>query len=437
MKIFAILKAAAQANIKFRIVAVIVIFTLLLGVYTAERWHHQQLPFNNFYIYYTAADFVRTNETIHIYDVIDPGTNPQIIFGEHNTIWGQRMISFGISRTSLYLYPPTLADLMVPLTLLPPSAALIVWNVLGILMIVGVSVALTKVLDMNFFGSTLWVTAFVLLFRPTLNTFHWGQVTILIMFLLTIGFSLYIYGYKNIAALLFVLAIAIKLYPIIVIFPIIIWRDWKFLRSLAIWGILLCLGLWAVNGSDALNLYFLHQLPAMSGGELGGEGAIYNNRSLGNIFYTYLGGTHPVVSSRTIDWLYKMVSALILCYAGWLSRFKPGENLTYLRQFEIGMMFLLFMCCLSPYSWLYNWALSAPVLVIFFKRAWDGRMDIVETVLLIAFLLSLSTSKFNMPMVTPILGVILGLYALYRMRLERRTAENDNSMNQLKTASVS
>jgi hypothetical protein len=65
---------------------------------------------------------------------------------------------------------------------------------------------------------------------------------------------------------------------------------------------------------------------------------------------------------------------------------------------------------------------------MFCKRAWDGRADIVETVLLIAFLLSLSTSKFNMPMVTPILGVTLGIVALYRIRLERRPAESNNPM---------
>lgn len=415
-------------NVKFRIVAVVAAFTILLGVYTATLWR-PDVRFNNFFIYYTAADFVRSNESIHIYDAIDPGTNPEIIFSDPNTVWAQRMISFGISRTSLYLYPPTLADLMVPLTVLSPSAALIVWNALGVLMILGLSVALTKVLGVKFFGSTFLVAAVVLLFRPTLNTIYWGQVTILLMFLLTIGFSLYANGHKNIAAFLFVLAIAIKLEPIVVIIPIIVWRDWKCLRYLVIWSILLCLGLWAVNGSDALNLYFLHHLPAMSGGELGGSGGdIYNNRSLGNIFYTYLGGAHPVVSSRAIGWLYHVVSALILCYAGWLSRFKQGENSTYLRQFEIGMMFLLFMCCLSPYSWLYNWALSAPVLVIFCKRAWDGRMDTAETVLFIAFLLSLATSKFNMPKVTPILGVTLGIVALYRIRLERRPAESNNPM---------
>jgi hypothetical protein len=99
------------------------------------------------------------------------------------------------------------------------------------------------------------------------------------------------------------------------------------------------------------------------------------------------------------------------------------------------MMFLLFACCLSPYSWLYNWALCAPVVVIFCKRVWDGRADIVETVLLIAFLLSLTISKFNMAMVTPILGVTLGIVALYRIRLEPRPAESNSPITELKPVS--
>jgi hypothetical protein len=422
-------------NVKFRIVAVVAASTILLGVYSAKLWPPYETGFD-FSMYYTAACLVRSNMSMHIYDVVDRDTNPEIISADPKTVFAQTAHAHGIPRIALYLYPPTLADLLVPLTALSPSAALIVWRALDVLMIVGLSWALTQVLEVKFLGSTVLVAAAVLLFRPTLNDIHWGQVTIPLVFLLTIGLSLYVHGHKNIAALLFALAIAIKLEPIVVIIPLIAWRDWKCLRSLAIWGILLGLGLWAVNGSDALNLYFLHQLPAMSGGELGG-GGFDTNRTLGNIFFTYLGGAHPVVSSRGLAWLVRVASALILCSAGWLSRLKPGENSTALRQFEIGMMFLLFACCLSPYSWLYNWTLSAPVVVMFCKRAWDGRADIVATVLLIAFLLSLSTSKFGMAMATPFLGVTLGIVALYRIRLERRPAESNNPINQLKTVSAS
>jgi hypothetical protein len=419
-------------KVKFRIVAVVAVFTTLLGVYTAKFWDPYETG-TNFSMYYTAACLVRSKMSKHIYDVVDRNTNPENLFADPKTVFAQTAHAHGISRITLYLYPPTLADLVVPLTALSPPAALMVWHALEVLMILGMGVALTQVLDMKFLGSTVLVAAAILLYRPTLNTFHFGQASVLLAFLVTIGFSLYVTGHKNIAALLLVMAIAIKLEPIIVIIPFIAWRDWKCLRRLAIWGTLLVLGLWAVNGSDALNLYFLHQLPAMSGGELAGGGFGDVNRSFGNIFYTCLGGAHAVVSSHGLAWLVRVVSALILCSAGWLSWLKPDENSPRLQQFEIGMMFLLFACCLSPYSWFYNWALSAPVFVMFCKRVWDGRADFVETVLFIAFLLSLTTSKLNMAMVTPVLGVALATVALYQIRLEQRPAESNEPVYQLET----
>lgn len=425
------------SNLKFRVVTVIVILTTLLGIYSASLWNAYPRGFN-FSIWYTAGCLVRSNMSMHIYDGAEQNKNPQTIPADPQSVFAQTAHAHGIPLATLfrYLYPPTLADLVVPLSFFPRSAAWIVWNILAVLMIVGLSAALTRILAMPLFGSTVLVAAAVLLFRPTLNTLYFGQITILLAFLLTVGFSSYANGHKIIATFLFALSIAIKLEPIVVIIPLIAWRDWKCLRSLAVWGILLGIGLWAINGSYALDLYFLHDLPAMSAGDLGGTGAFDVNRSLGNIFYfcDYSRGIHPSVG---LAWLVRAVSALILCYAGWLSRLAPGENLINRQRFETGVVFLLFACCLSPYSWFYNWALSAPVLVMFCKRAWDGRADTVETILLTALLLSLTTSQFGMAMVTPLLGIALGIVALRRMRPERRPAESHSSIDQLTTVSVS
>lgn len=418
-------------NLKFQAVAATVVFTILLGVYTAKFWRSYETG-ANFEMYYTAACLVRSNMSAHIYDVVGPNTNPQNLFADPTSVWARTAHAHGISRVTLYVYPPTLADLLVPLSIFSASTALVVWYLLNLLMIVGLSAALTRILDIRFFGSTTLIAAAVLLFRPILNTFHWGQVTVPLVFLLTVGLSLYVNGRKNIAALLLVLAVAIKLEPIVIIVPFIAWRDWKFLRNSALWAIALGLGLWAVNGSTALNLYFLHQIPAMWGGKLG-TGGFDVNRSLGNIFYTYLGGTHAILSSRGLAWLTRVVSVVILVSAGWLSRLNPGENSTKRQQFEIAMMFLLFICGLSPYSWFYNWGLSASVVVVLCMRAWEGRANTVEIVLLIAFLLSLITTKFDMAMVSPVLGIALGILVLHRMRLERIPAESDKPIPQLKT----
>ena len=403
-------------NVKFRIVAGVVPFAFVLGIYSAKFWPSNETG-TNFQMYYTAAWLVRSGMSVHIYDVVAKQVNPQLLFADASSVWAQTAHAHGISRITLYLYPPTLADMVVPLTLFSTRAAFIVWIILNVLMIVGMAVVLARWLAIKFFGATALVAIALLLYRPTLNTFHWGQASILLAFLVTIGFSFYAKGHKSIATLLLVLAIAIKLEPVVVLIPLFVWLDWKSLRRVVIWSILLFMGLWAVNGGEALNLYFLHQLPAMASGKLG-TGGFDVNRSLGNIFYTYLGGAHSFVSAGVLTWIVRVVSAGILGAAAWFSRSKPGETLTPRRQFEIAVIYLLFACCLSPYSWFYNWALSAPVMVIFCKRIWDRRADGVETFLFIAVLLSLATTRFNMALISPVLGVALGIYALYRMRFE-------------------
>ncbi|HET7102992.1 MAG TPA: hypothetical protein VFI20_02795, partial [Terracidiphilus sp.] len=161
------------------------------------------------------------------------------------------------------------------------------------------------------------------------------------------------------------------------------------------------------------------------------------NRSLGNIFYTLLAATHAIVPTRALAWIVRVVSALILGYAGWLSRPIPGHAMSSRRQVEIGVIYLLLTCCLSPYSWFYNWALSAPAMVLFFKRVWDGNAKVAESALLVALLLSLVTTHFGMAMVSPVLGVALALTALHHMRREPSSAGHSEGALQTKLAASS
>jgi uncharacterized membrane protein len=135
-------------------------------------------------------------------------------------------------------------------------------------MILSVSVMLTRMLDMQVLRWAGLVAVFLVIFRPTLNTLHWGQVSIFLLFLVMTGLNFYAYRQKSMAGLMFALAGAIKLVPLILVVPLIAWRDWKSLRAIALWGAVILGVLWIVNGSGTLNLYFLHQLPSMSGGDL-------------------------------------------------------------------------------------------------------------------------------------------------------------------------
>jgi hypothetical protein len=353
----------------------------------------------------------------HIYDGSEQHINPQLMFADPNTVFARTAGAHGISTVMLYIYPPTLADLLVPLTLFSPVTALIIWNLLNLVMILSVSVMLTRMLDMQVFRWAGFIAVFLVIFRPTLNSLHWGQVSILLLFLVMTGLSLYAYRQKNMAGLMFALAGAIKLLPLILVVPLFAWRDWKSLRAIAVWGAVIVGALWLVNGSGTLNLYFLHQLPSMSTGILGGAD-FSNNRSLGNVFYAFRRSQH-LISPGGLVCVGRLVSASVLCYAGWLSQLKHEDMLPDNQRPEMIFMFLLLSACQSPYSWLYTYVLGAPAVVTLGKRIFERRSNAVETILLMSFLLSLSTTKFHMPMATPLLGILLGIMGLHRLRAER------------------
>jgi len=146
--------------------------------------------------------------------------------------------------------------------------------------------------------------------------------------------------------------------------------------------------LWIVNGSETLNLYFRLVLPSMSGGNLGAENFGYANRTLGNIFYTlyhYLPGVDHDATPNALMWAVKLVSLLVIAYAGWLSQVKKEDKLLDDQRLGMIAIFLLLSCCVAPFSWLYAWVLSAPALVMFGKRISEQRSNAVESTLFCCF----------------------------------------------------
>ena len=124
-------------------------------------------------------------------------------------------------------------------------------------------------------------------------------------------------------------------------------------------------------------------------------------------------------------WAGRLLSALILCYAGWSSRLKDGAHVEDGRKTETLAAFMLLSCCLAPISWLYMYVLGTPAVVILGKRVWQGSSGFIETVSLLWFIVSLSINPFvglavraGLPMLhyhviaVPLLGVALGIMML-------------------------
>jgi hypothetical protein len=397
-----------------RIVVALVALMMLAGAGLEWRNRIPHAEGSDFSVYYTAACLVRSNMSLQIYDEAARDINSQVVFADPNTVFARTAGAHGIPRVHLYVYPPTLADLLVPLTAFPHTAALIVWELLSLTMLLYACVMLTHMLGMRLPGQFGLFAVLIVMFRPTLNCFHYGQVSILLLLLVIAGSSLYAHRQKNMAGLAFALAVAIKLTPLIVIVPFLAWRDWKILRAITLWGAAILGALWIVNGRGTLSLYCLHILPSMA------TVNVHADRTLSSMLYGYWRGLDNGTSPIGLVWAVRLTSALVLCYAGWLSRLNREDNLQDSRRFETVSIFLLLSCCLAPVSWLHAYVLSTPALVALGKRIWERRSNPAETTLLILFVLSLSTTKFaHLAMAAPLLGVLLGIMELHRLQHEQ------------------
>ena len=78
------------------------------------------------------------------------------------------------------------------------------------------------------------------------------------------------------AALMFALMTAIKITPLIVVVPLLAFRDWKQLRAFVLALAALLIGISLVNGEGLLHQYVEHVVPAMSTGVVS-----FQNRNLG------------------------------------------------------------------------------------------------------------------------------------------------------------
>ena len=406
-----------------------VLLVMLVGIHT-EVWTWKSLiDDSDFTCYYTAACLVRGHLNSYIYEEARQGVDPTQHKANPKTVFARTASAHGITLVSLYDYPPTLADLVVPLTFISPFKAMFAWFLINVAALLAAIVMLMRMIGMEFPGFARFGLFFLVIaiFRPVLDCFYYGQMPILLLFLLIAGLRLYEQDKKTRAALLFALAFAIKLTPLIIVIPLIAWRDWKTLRAFAIWCGVILGAILLINGPSALSQYFLHEMPAISSGEVS-----WFNLSFATTVQIFWSGPGVSVPLAGVAWAGRLLSFAALLYAGWLSRLKDGEMLLDSQRLRMVAAFLILSCCLSPVAWIHAYVLSIPLWMIIGQRMWRGRATAFETVLGIWVFLSLTSDKlfglgdiFRMPfffylaVMTPVIAVFLGIMELSLLGRER------------------
>ena len=260
----------------------------------------------------------------------------------------------------LYLYPPVLADILVPLTRADLSTASYIWLGLNTIFLCGTIVCLIVLLDLHWisFGALLVVIG-AFSFSPVVNCFAYGQITVLLLFLWTLATTLHVKGHPIWSGIFFALAAAIKVAPAIVLIPFLVWRNWKW--AIAFGSSLLGAGLVCVyvNTPGLLSVYFGRVMPAMSRAipELPNMSIAARVQLMVWAARGHAVLPDPLLLPPNIVLIGKLVStSIVLTFVAAIAL--RGYKITVKNRMLILGLLSLLCPVVSPVSWLHAYALS-------------------------------------------------------------------------------
>jgi hypothetical protein len=384
----------------------------------------------DFKVYLTAAQLVREHQGAAIYSDADTGQNPQMRFATTGSTFQQTAAHLGIPRVRLYVYPPTLADLLVPFTFLSLQHASAAWLALNLLTILAAAMLVTWMLyDTVFHLSCIGFFFGILCFRANGWSFVVGQISSVLLLLWTAGIVCYVKGFKRTSAALFALATSIKLTPLLVLLPFLVWREWRWVRWFALSLAVLCLALCVVNGPHTLLDYTLHVMPPMSIGFI----------SVGNVslpsglqqLYLGLTGKNFMAEDAVIPHAVVLVSKLIagaILLATLIGIYRLGPLRSIMDRAKILALIALLSLYCSPIAWRSAYGIVFLAALFLWKEAFERGVSPLELALLVVCTLEFSFFfdtiflRFTHGVVlsatallSPISGCLLTFYTLRKM----------------------
>ncbi len=127
-------------------------------------------------------------------------------------------------------YPPFALILFIPFSFLSYEVASKLWVVLSILAVLYIIYLLSKTYKHSFFSPiNLFLSSLVFLSFPLKFTLGMGQINILILLLLTLGFYFMQKNKLNYSGIFLALSITIKFFPLLLLPYFVIHREWKIL----------------------------------------------------------------------------------------------------------------------------------------------------------------------------------------------------------------
>jgi hypothetical protein len=372
----------------------------------AQRYlgHIMPEPDLDFYNYYFAAQVVHDNPHANLYQgatdknlEIYPDPPADSAFATH-----ARAAGFDVE---FYAIPPLLADLLVPLSQVPPHVAAALWRAFNLVLVLASILLLARMVRvpiLSFEFVVLVLAAYS--FWPIHEAVSLGQVTIVMFALWTIGIVAYFDDRMILSAAAIALATAFKVTPILIVPLFFIWKDRRWLVSYLAISLGLVSAMLAINGVQTVSVY-----PAVISAMGSGIPAM-QNKSIGSLMaWVYYGKLFTLNSAREVMAnpprvlliAAKAVSGtfyLFCLFLVWRSR----RRLDRASRAATIAIFGLIAMCVSPVSYRHGYTVAVIALSIFWVKALRTPPRIIHLVLLTLTTFTLGSLFFDLAAQAPL-----------------------------------
>lgn len=301
--------------------------------------------------------------------------------------------------SNLFVTPPTILMLLWPLTILSLSQAIQLYFLINLL-VIGLSVLIGwKIFGCQSSKINIWIVLIIIfLSHPTIFLLDRGNIDGFVVLSFSLGLLFLKSHRQYLSGGFFGLAIGLKIYPVLVLIPIILSRRWKLLAGALVVisvSFLVFPKLWI----EFLNLRLV---PLSMLNEVGAEDSrfndfrMYENGSIANLFYGiihYIKSVfHPKASipEQTV-FIFSNALYMVLLFLLVIKDFRSSKKNDVALTYAIAL-YIPFMIAVPKLAYLYEYVLLIPLMwAIFTKEHWSNSMKYSSAIILAFILVNLNT----------------------------------------------
>jgi hypothetical protein len=304
--------------------------------------------------------------------------------------------------------PPSASILFAPFALLPLHESKLIFNCVSAILFCLSLYRISKHFELN--TAVVFLAVPIIFFIPIRNQILFGQTYFLLFFLLSEGYLAYQKGNYPLSALLWALAIFLKIFPAAVILLLLTNKNWKACLWLGCLCFLLLVISVLIQGTEVWTYYAFEILPRNLKGEI--TSAYATNYQSANVFLKYLFVENvdlnpvPVLNSKLAFHIAEIAfkSFIIGCCILFLLQRKD--------VLAFGML-ILGSILISSYGSTYSNILLLFILLPLLKEWKREKWFVIAVLILLAANLPISIFKeFNPLLQFPRLAILLSIFVI-------------------------